>query len=254
MDRSFLTNEDVIAASRDFVCIRCATYEDAEEAEFLKWIFTGRGGDLENTVFCILSPDATQKLIRGARGPMQFRGASDMAQQMQNIAADYPRDGKSEALPQLKNVRLGINVAACDNLPAVIVMSENKETLAELKDKLSPIAWNEKMAGMFIFCTTSDPSELEVIQGLKGSEGIAIVAPDAYGQKANVLHQLPSDATVDELQSAFAKVVAEFERPIKSHQSHVRTGRKEGVEWETEIPVTDSQALKAQQRRNGRRK
>ena len=77
MDGSFLTTEEVIEASRNFVCIRCATYEDAEEAEFLRWVFTRRDS-LENTVFCMLSPDGKEKLIRADRGPMQFRRPSNM--------------------------------------------------------------------------------------------------------------------------------------------------------------------------------
>ena len=38
MDKSFLSQSEVIAASRKFVCIRLATYENAEEAKFLKSI------------------------------------------------------------------------------------------------------------------------------------------------------------------------------------------------------------------------
>lgn len=249
MDRSFLSNEAVISASRSFVCIRCATYEDAQEAEFLKWIFASRNGDLENTVFCILSPDATQKLIRGARGPMQFRGARDMAEQMDDIAADYPQDIAQEALPQLKNLRLGINVAACDNLPAVVVMSSDETKLTELKTKLAGPAWDPETLGMFIFCSTTNAKDLSMIKGLKRTEGFAIVAPDAFGQEAQVLQELTVDATAEELKSALAKTAAEFERPLKDHRRHVRAGRDEGVNWETEIPVTDSHALQAEQRR-----
>ena len=39
MDRSFLADQDVIAASRKFVCIRLATYENADENEVLKGVF-----------------------------------------------------------------------------------------------------------------------------------------------------------------------------------------------------------------------
>ncbi len=253
MDRSFLTDEAVIAASREFVCIRCATYEDAEEAEFLKWIFKGRNGALENTVFCILSPDGSQKLIRGGRGPMQFRGARDMALQMDKIAQDYAQDVRITALPQLKNVRLGLNVAACDNLPAVLVMGENAKQLDELRTKLGPVAWEQDLLGMFIFCSTDDADELSVVEKLAdGKTGFAIVAPDAYGQKAEVITQLPADVSAEVLKDALVKAAADFERPVKSHQRHVRAGRNEGIGWETEIPVTDAQALRAQERRRNR--
>lgn len=253
MDRSFLTDEAVIEASRDFVCIRCATYEDEEEAEFLKWVFTGRNGDLENTVFCILSPDGTKKLIRGGRGPMQFRRAQDMADEMVNIAQDYSQDVDVQGFPQLKNVRLGINVAACDNLPAIIVFGQNQTQLDELKSKVSPFAWEDELMGMFVFSSTTDRQELDVIEGLgKSQAGFAIVAPDDYGQKARLITQLDSTVTVEQLRGALANAAHEFVRPDKSHNQHVRNGRRNGVEWETEIPVTDSHALRAQQGRRGR--
>ena len=253
MDRSFLTNEAVIEASREFVCIRCATYEDEEEAEFLKWVFTGRNGDLENTVFCILSPDCSRKLIRGGRGPMQFRNARDMAQQMGEIAEDYAQDVAVAGLPQLKNVRLGINVAACDNLPAVVVFGEDKQQLEDLKTKLSPVAWEDELLGMFIFSSALDKKELSVIEGLdKAASGYVIVEPDDYGQEAKVITQLGSDASAEQLKDALVKAAANFERPVKLHGRHVRDGRRNGIEWETEIPVTDSHALRAQRGRRNR--
>lgn len=252
MDRSFLSHEDVIAASRDFVCIRCATYEDEEEAKFLRWIFTGRSGDLENTVFCILSPDASKKLIRGNRGPMQFRGPQQMAAQMKEIAADYPGDHNVAALPQVKNVRLGINVAACDSLPAVVILGENDQQLAQLKETLAPVAWDKDLLGMYIYCQSSDADERSILTSLKGSAGFAIVKPDDFGQEAEVIAEIGPGASAAELKDALLKAARKFKRPNKSHHQHVRSGRRDGVEWETEIPVTDAQALRAQRNRRDR--
>ncbi|MEK6235691.1 MAG: hypothetical protein N2C14_13360, partial [Planctomycetales bacterium] len=70
MDRSLLSDEQVVQASRDFVCIRAATYEDKAEAEFLKATFVGRpGGELRNFGYCVLSPDGKRQLRRSNRGP-----------------------------------------------------------------------------------------------------------------------------------------------------------------------------------------
>jgi hypothetical protein len=74
MDKSFLSDPDVIAASRKFICIRLLSYENKEEAAFLKTFNVGRNGDVENTVFCILSPDAKQRLSRASRGTGQVYG------------------------------------------------------------------------------------------------------------------------------------------------------------------------------------
>ena len=69
MDGSFLSDDQVVVASREYVCIRLATYEDEREAEFLRRVFTGRSAALENTVFAILSADGTKPLVRSGRGP-----------------------------------------------------------------------------------------------------------------------------------------------------------------------------------------
>ena len=62
MDRSYLSLNPVVQASRRFVCIRTLTYEDAEERDFQRALFIGGSGDVENTSFCFLSPDAKQKI------------------------------------------------------------------------------------------------------------------------------------------------------------------------------------------------
>jgi hypothetical protein len=80
MDRSFLFQPQVDAASRNFVCVRLATYEDETEAAFLKAFTSTKSGQLENSVFGILAPDGQQKLIRSGRGPKHaFAGPAEMA-------------------------------------------------------------------------------------------------------------------------------------------------------------------------------
>src|ERR1051326_844690 len=104
MDRSFLLQKEVIEASRDFVCIRCATYEDKEEAEYLAQVFRGRMGTLENTVFAILSPDGMLYLARPGRGPnFAFANAKEMAQKMHAMAAQYRPLEADRALPAMKD-------------------------------------------------------------------------------------------------------------------------------------------------------
>ena len=53
MDERFLSDAQIIAASREFVCVRTATYESAKEAKFLLTVFKDRFGNLQNTVTAI---------------------------------------------------------------------------------------------------------------------------------------------------------------------------------------------------------
>src|ERR1051325_11169013 len=117
MDRSFLSLKPVIQASRRFVCIRTLTYEDAEERDFQRALFIGRSGDVENTTFCVLSPDGKQPITRAGRGIHQvFQSPDQMASWMGEAAAYYEGErskagSKPEplaALPLVASVRLGL--------------------------------------------------------------------------------------------------------------------------------------------------
>src|ERR1044071_3836701 len=102
MDRRFLLQKEVIEASRDFVCIRLATYEDKEEADYLVKVFPGRTGLLENTVFTMLSPDARRYLTRSGRSPdWAFGDATSMARQMRAFAKDYKPAEAARLLPAM---------------------------------------------------------------------------------------------------------------------------------------------------------
>src|SRR5262245_57926814 len=119
MDRSYLSRPEVIAASRAFVCIRLTTYEDEAETKFLRTVFAGRSGDVENTTFTILSPDGQEKLVRASRSTRQvFADAAEMARTMTTIAGRYNASAgeadKISALPITVDVRLGLDVAASD--------------------------------------------------------------------------------------------------------------------------------------------
>ena len=114
MDGSYLSHAGIVAASRSFVCIRPLTYESAVEAPFLESLFRGRSGNLENTVFAMLGPDAKTKLCRTGRSPdSAFRSPDEMAAAMKQILQKYPNARSiSRPLPLLANVRLGLNVSS----------------------------------------------------------------------------------------------------------------------------------------------
>src|SRR5690242_4469475 len=123
MDRSFLSRPEVVAASREFVCVRLATYEDRDEASFLKTQARTRSGDLENTVFTVLSPDGKKQLVRGSRGTRQlYADAKEMAGDLSRIARRFTPKAGTESLPLVANVRLAVDIAAADNQPLVVLV------------------------------------------------------------------------------------------------------------------------------------
>src|SRR4051812_26822220 len=183
MDRSFLSQPDVIAASRKLVCVRLTTYENKDEADFLKAFKVTRSGDLENTVFTILSPDGKRQLARASRSARQtFGDAGQMTATMERLAREFETRksaaGKLPDLPQVASVRLAVNVAACDNRPLVILFARDEPARRKLIERLTPLAWSEPFLGQFVFTTASDAKELTTVEGGKAEEGILVVQPE----------------------------------------------------------------------------
>lgn len=254
MDESFLSDAEVIKASRDFVCIRLATYEDAAEADFLRTIFVSREGDLENTVFCILSPDGEDNLCRPGRSPhFVFRSSRDMAREMKKLAAKYdaipPKEGETR-LPEMKDVRLTVNVSSCDGIPAIICYGKDKAECESLKKKLAPLALDSELAGKFVYGSTADFEELKDVKKVQAEEyGYLLVAPDQYGTSGEKKQQLAVDISANDLKKALGKIAGNESKVKKQHNRHVREGNRNGIEWKTEIPVEDRNSLRAMQRR-----
>ena len=252
MDRSFLSKPEVIAASTRFVCVRLMSYEDADEMTFLEGVFTGRSGEAENTVFTIFSPDGKKTLVRAARSTRQgFRDAADLAATMQRVAKPFEaRDDGKGALPLVANLRLGVNVAACDNQPLVVVFGDDK-TRKALETKVAVLAWSKEWRGRFVYASAR-AKELTMIEGVEGDSGVVVVAPEKFGRTGKVIGGAKADASSEALAKAFAEAVKKWRPEEKTFSNHVREGQKLGVFWETKTPVTDPEEARARER--GKRK
>jgi len=242
MDRSFLLRKEVIDASRDFVCIRLATYEDKDEADYLVKVFPGRTGVLENTVYTMLSPDARKYLTRSGRSPdFAFQDSTEMARQMRAFVAAYEPTAAAQSLPTAKDFRVALNVAACDNMPlvaAVIDPSAGNEQKDALTEKLAGAAWSTDLRGMYAYAPIATVSDLKAAK-IPATPGIYVIAPGTYGQTGAILARMPSDATAAELRKALMDALKRFKPPVKEARAHIQQGDNMGVFWRTAIPVTD---------------
>lgn len=242
MDRSYLSHTGVVAASRQFVCIRPATYESAEEAPFLNSLFRGRSAELENTVFAILSPDGKTRLCRTGRSPgFAFRSPDAMAAAMRQISQKYPGTAiPADQLPLLANVRLAVNVAACDSTPLAIVYSPDKATRDALSKRLGRLAWHKDHVGRLQYCVATKADELKKLGAEGAKPGLLVIQPGNYGTDGLVLTSVTTDADAGELEDAlsFGVLLSQFQQ--KDRFRHVSGGRQLGISWQTVIPVTDS--------------
>lgn len=247
MDRSFLFDASVVAASRKFVCVRLATYEDENENRFLKSLYRTGSGELENSVFAIFSPDAKEKLARTGRGPRQlFKDATDMSAKMDGYAKRYPvKEAGSSPLPTVASIPLGLSVAAADNLPLAIVVATTEQERKSLEAKLATLAWSKEFLGQLTYAIATSADDLKSITGAKFEAGILIVQPDKFGRTAKILSQIKSEGDwLKTLRSSLGT----FAKSEKSQRTHIREGRDAGVFYEPKTPVTDPMELKARER------
>jgi hypothetical protein len=257
MDRSFLSRPEVIAASRQFVCVRLTTYENRDEGEFLKSFNVTRSGELENTVFALLDADGKRRLTRASRSARQtFGDAGRMAETMDRIAREYPvREPRGVAppgLPAVANLRLAVDVAACDNQPLAVLFASDETTRRDLEERVRSLAWDEEFVGRFVYAAVADAGELSRIEGARSGARLVVVQPDRFGLKGKVLRQVGAGATRAELAACLREGAELFRPQEESFAEHVRAGHEQGVFWETVIAVTDPMEQQARERGRSR--
>lgn len=244
MDRSFLSRPEVVAASRKFICVRLLSYENADEMKFLRSVFTGRSGEAENTTFTVLSPDGTRQLVRAGRSARHgFDDAADLAATLERIANRFEPRGEPALLPLVADVRLAVNVAACDKQPLVVLVGNDRALTA----RLAKLAWSKEWRGRFVHAAGS-AKDLAGIEGAELKEGVLVVAAEKFGRKGKVIAQAKADATEEALAKLFAAVLKSWRPAGETFREHVREGQELGVFWETKTPVTDPMEARARQR------
>ncbi len=228
MDRSFLSRPEVVRASRQFVCIRLATYESFEEAQMLRGIFLGGSGQVENTTFALLSPDGKTPLVYSGRSPdFAFVNSQQMADTMGRISDRY-RGRASGELPTVVNLRLAVNVAACDGLPVVALVSSDSTQLRNWQSRLAAVAWEPALLGKAIYCLDRRSTR---------KPGLLVLAPGKFGMDSQTLGWLDPDSAT--LSADLQRLLNGYHAAEKNAHDHIFEGNQRGVHWQTQIPVTD---------------
>lgn len=252
VDSGLLSLAPVIEASRSWICIRPLTYEDKVESDYLRQMYSPRGG-LENTVFALMDPDAKRYLARPGRGPYEvwrdcFERPESMVEGLAKLASEFKPRAEPSALPTVADVRFGLNVAACDNRPLAITYT-NGAPMGDFEKALAEQAWKPKMLGQFVYVKTGKKADLSAVAGFDGHEGVYFVQPDEFGVKGVVLSFAPASSSGGELGEAMASALGRF-KPIdqSDHRGHLARGVRQGIRWKPLVPVEDRQAEEATKR------
>ena len=253
IDNGWLLKDEVVAASRDFVCIRLTSYESAEEAAFV----TKLQGNPVNTVFAILTPDALPALaMKGlGRGPGElFADTADMVKQMGEVAAKYAvgvaatkADGQP-ALPITLDARLGLAVASADLQPLALVIAPDEKTRAALEAKLAVLAWSNDLRGRFTYASADSlgglklnghgESKSDTLKSGAFKSGVLLIEPDVFGVEGKIVSAIDANDVDKMLSDAMHAASAKHVRAAKSREQLKRLALANGIFFETGIPVS----------------
>jgi len=240
MDRSYLSQLEVIVAADKFVCIRLTTYEDESEAEFMRTLIRG---PVANTVFAVLTPEG-KHAMRGrgpGRGPKDlFEDAKAMAVGMDALAAKYPLKEFEgvPALPVALNVKVALAVAAGDLQPLVVVLAKDAEKQQQIEAKVAKLAWAEAFKGRLTYVTASSLADQPKVKGCTIQEGVVVIEPDLFGAGGKVVQQVTADQLDKKLEPALADTVKTHVRTVKNRRRLADLGLEAGIYYETGIPVS----------------
>ena len=253
MDRSYLSNAEVIQASRKFVCVRLETYENADEMKFMQSIYDYRT-PTKNSLFAILDPSAKRHLVKPGRSmKTTFADGAAMAEGMKKVSAEYAKAGAMQpgklGMPYLRSTRVALNVSSCDTQRLAVLYAPGKDDLARLEKLLLPLAWSERLIGNLLYVMSTDESDLGQIKDATKEPGVLLVEPGKFGMAARQVAFIKLGASPADALKTLALVADGNEMGSKDSQTHMDWGVLMGLKWEH--PVKDEGA--AESDRRGRR-
>ncbi|MFT7485763.1 MAG: hypothetical protein ACI9F9_001613 [Candidatus Paceibacteria bacterium] len=252
MDRSYLSDKDVVNASRGFICLRLVTYEDAQEMEFMKSTYFFQT-PTKNSLFAILDPAGKKHLVSPGRSMRNtFEDADAMAQRMDEILKDYPKPKQGDlgklGLPYLKDVRVALNVAACDSQRLVILYAKTDAECRKLEGMLQPLAWDKSLVGNLLYATTNEVKDLEQIDDVGRSAGLLIIEPGPYGVRGRQVGFIDVSTKPASALRSLIKVAKANQLGSKDSKVHIGLGMREGIEWKPAFEDTDTARTKRRPR------
>lgn len=241
-----------MALSREWVCVRLASYEDEEEGAYLTDLYRGRTGLLNNTTFALLAPDGETLLDRSGRGPaflIDMPHAPDVpatreqtrafALKLDEYTTLFEPTADLAALPQALDYRRALNVAACDNQPLVVAYAKSRKERERIEKELATLAWQPEFLGRLQYLVVEDRDQLSGLAALPKGDLVVVLQPDLFGLEGTILRKTEGKPTSADLRALLISGLQAFQREDLDRRRHFEQGRQAGVGWETVMPVTD---------------
>jgi len=148
-----------------------------------------------------------------------------------------------KALPIIPNLRLGLNISACDGLPLVVINQKESRKGKKLFSSLEKLSQTDSFSGQAHYVFLEDIKEIEDLKGYKPGNSVYVLEPDSFGVTGRIVASF-----LDEKPISLVALGAAFDaartpkKNLDDSRQHVRQGRRNGIYWESQEPRADGSA------------
>ena len=234
---SLFSQKPFIEASKKFVCVRLGSYESKEHQDMVRDLLRGT---FQNTAFVVFAPDGKTKLTRSGRSPNHAFGR-DVIVGMAKIANQYKPKGTLDdsTLTDYHSFKQSLNAASADQRLLVLSVA-SKSQQPSVQSSLQKVFNDKDVSGKFFYdmANKGDEKWATNIKGITQKSGIFIIRSGKFGTSGTVMKQLPLNSKPEAIKAALATANAKYAKTEKRkvYSEHISDGRKEGVEYQNEMP------------------
>ena len=204
-------------------------------------------GRLANTVFGMFDPQGRRRLSRTGRSPNQVLGGKGPDQNdeiiaaMNDVASRYRGKGKDKdaVLQDFLSFGQALNVASGDQRLLVFVNAD-EAAIEKLSPTLKELFADEEIIGRFHldFAGKEDTKWTMAIKEAKSAPAINIIRAGKFGLDGSIENRLPLTADLDEIKATllFENMKFNATEERKDYSRHVMSGKRAGINYESEIP------------------
>jgi hypothetical protein len=204
----------------------------------------GGGGELRNTTFALLDPSGEKALARTGRSPqMVYKNIDSFAVNLASLANKFESKVEIKSLPLIPSLRLGLNIAACDGIPLVVIINNESRKWKKLFSNLVNLSQTDSLSGQAHYVLLKDTKEIENLKDYKSDNFVYILKPDSFGITGRVVAAFRDKEDLSSVALGTAFDTARISKKILSDsRQHVRQGRRKGITWESQMPRADGNA------------
>jgi len=204
----------------------------------------GGGGELRNTTFALLDPSGETALARTGRSPqMVYKNIDSFAVNLASIANKFESEVGIKSLPLMSNLRLGLNISACDGIPLVVIINNESRKLEKALSNIVKLSQADSLSGQAHYVLLKDTKEIENLKNYRPDNFVYVLKPDEFGITGSVVAAFrgKEDLSLIALRAAFdtARIP---KKTLNDSRQHVRQGRIKGITWESQMPRADGSA------------